>query len=346
MQFFDLSMTLSKTFLSVLYLPCKTFVLIHRGRQGIMAEAEVELQQIGSYTPTSLLSTSSTHSLYLCKQRKKDVVIKLLRAPLATPEDKEAFLARAKQLKKLKHRNIIEIQDYGLTRAPDQAEEQGYLVMQYVPGNTLRQRTEPGSQVLTDEVKRRLSPLADALKYAHVSNIFHGNLHPGNLLVAANNDILLTDFCLPLPCITAAQVQEMAVQALPYIAPEQLRGTLSAASDQYALAIIVYEWLCGRRPYATVDRVQLLQQQEHESLPPPRSLNKNILPALESVLLKALAYEPAERFQHIQAFADNYLHALMGLPVDLTTKPARTRTGAGARSVAPIPSIPAPVIAN
>ncbi|MFL5626469.1 MAG: helicase C-terminal domain-containing protein [Ktedonobacteraceae bacterium] len=311
-----------------------------------MAEAEVELRQIGSHTPTRLLSTSSTHSLYLCKQRKKDVVIKLLHAPLATPEDKEAFLTRAKQLKKLKHRNIIEIQDYGLTRAPEQAEEQGYLVMQYVPGSTLRQRTEPGSQMLTDEVKRRLSPLADALKYAHVSNIFHGNLHPGNLLVAAHNDILLTDFCLPLPGISAAQAQEMVEQALPYMAPEQLRGTLSAASDQYALAVMVYEWLCGRRPHEAMDRAQLLQQQEHEPLPPPSSLNKNISPVLESVLLKALAYEPSERFQHVQAFADGYLRALMGLPVDLTTKPTMTRTDARARSVAPIPSIPAPVITN
>src|SRR5258708_1219990 len=284
-----------------------------------MAEAEVELQQIGTYTLTSLLTKSSTHSLYLSKLRKKDVVIKLLHSPLATQEAKEAFLAHAKQLKKLKHRNISEILDFGLARHLDQAEEQGYLAMQYVPGETLRQRTLPGATLPTDEVKRRLSPLADALKYAHVSNIFHGNLHPGNLFVEANNNILLADFSLPGADSAPDQGQEAVTHSLLYMAPEQLRGTLSAASDQYALAVMVYQWLCGRRPYAAMDRVQLLQQQEHEPLPLPSSLNKDISPALESVLLKALAYNPTERFQHIQAFADNYLHALMGLPVDLTT---------------------------
>ena len=287
-----------------------------------MAEAEVELQQIGTYTLTSLLTRSSTHSLYLSKLRKKDVVIKLLHSPLATQEAKEAFLTHAKRLKKLKHRNIIEVHDFGLTHHLDQAEEQGYLVMQYVPGETLLQRTPPGSALPTDEVKRRLSPLADALKYAHVSNIFHGNLHSGNLLVEANNNILLADFSLP--GTDFAPEQEEITHALPYMAPEQLRGTLSAASDQYALAVMVYEWLCGRRPYTAMDRAQLLQQQEQEPLPPPSSLNKNISPALESVLLKALAYDPTERFQHIQAFADGYLHALMGLPVDLTTRRSTT----------------------
>src|SRR5260221_4397749 len=73
-----------------------------------------------------------------------------------------------------------------------------------------------------------------------------------------------------------------------------------------------------------MDRAQLLQQQEQEPLPPPSSLNKNISPALESVLLKGLAYDPTECFQHIQAFADGYLHALMGLPVDLTTRRSTT----------------------
>src|SRR5258708_35612658 len=148
-----------------------------------MAEADVDLQQIGTSPLTSLLTKSSTHSLYLSKLRNKDVVIKLLHSPLATQEANEASLTHAKRLKKLKPRNIIEVHDFGLTHHLDQAEEQGYLVMQYVPGETLLQRTPPGSALPTDEVKRRLSPLADALKYAHVSNIFHGNLHSVNLLV-------------------------------------------------------------------------------------------------------------------------------------------------------------------
>src|SRR5438067_665891 len=226
---------------------------------------------------------------------------------------KQAFLARAKQLNKLKHRNIVDIQDFGLTQ-----EDYGYLVMQYIPGETLRQHIPSGQHLLPAEVKRILSPLASALHYAHVSNILHGNLHPGNLLVDTNNDILLTDFSLPLQ--SAFPSPDDAALAIPYMAPEQLQGTLMAASDQYSLAVMVYEWLCGRRPYEATGREKLLHQQEHDPLPAPGSLNADISPAIERVLLQALAHNPGERFQHTQAFADNYLRALMGLPLNIETR--------------------------
>src|SRR5947209_4131619 len=284
-----------------------------------MADArwqEVELQQIGTYTITRMLSTGSTSSLYTGKQRKKDIIIKVFHTPLITVEAKEVFLARAKQLKKLKHRYIIDIQDYGLTS--QSGKDYGYLVMQYVAGDTVRQNVSPGQCLRSDEVKRMLSPLASALHYAHVSNILHGNLHPGNLLVGTNNDILLTDFSIPLQN-TLPSLDDQA-PAIPYMAPEQLRGTLVAASDQYALAVMVYEWLCGQRPYEATEREKLLHQQEHDPLPVPGSLNTAISPALERVLLQALAHNPGERFQHTQAFADNYLRALMGLPLDVETR--------------------------
>ncbi len=281
--------------------------------------AEVELQQIGAYIVSGLLSTGSTHSLYMSKARKKDVVIKLVHTALSTQEAREAFLSHARQLKKLKHRHIIDILDYGLTASgATSSEERGYLVMQFVGGETLGQRTPGGALLPADEVRRRLSLLATALNYAHVSNVLHGNLHPGNLLVTASNDILLTDFSLPLDGFVAGQV--LSRRALPYMAPEQLRGAPGAASDQYALAVMVYSWLCGHRPYAPVEPEQLLQQQEHEPLPRPSGLNGSISPAVESVLLKALAYDPAARFQHIQTFADTYLRALMGQPIDLAAR--------------------------
>ena len=115
---------------AILALACKTFIRIYGGETGIMADAmadamangmangmtngrwqEVELQQIGTYTVTGLLSTGPTSSLYIGKHRKKEIIIKVFHPPLITLEAKEALLARAKQLKKLKHRYIIDIQD-------------------------------------------------------------------------------------------------------------------------------------------------------------------------------------------------------------------------------------------
>src|SRR6266699_3643583 len=253
---------------------------------------EVELQQIDTYTVTGLLSTGPASSLYI-----------------------------GKQLKKLKQRYIIDIQDYGFTQHTQDTQDTGkdyaYLVMQYVPAGTVRQNISPGQCLRSDEVKRMLSPLASALHYAHVSNILHGNLHPCNLLVDTNNDILLTDFSLPLQ--SAFPSPDDATLAIPYMAPEQLQGTLMAASDQYSLAVMVYEWLCGRRPYEATGREKLLHQQEREPLPAPGSLNADISPAIERVLLQALSHDPGERFQHTQAFADNYLRALMGLPLNIET---------------------------
>ena len=149
-----------------------------------MADAEVGLQRIGAYIVTQLLNKGPTSSLYLGKQRKKDIAIKVFQTPLVTLEAKEAFLLRAKQLKKLKHRQVVEIHDFGFVQDADNDEgDLAYLVLQYLPGETLRQHVPPGRRIPADEVKRRLSPIASALHYAHVSGIMHGNLHPGNLLI-------------------------------------------------------------------------------------------------------------------------------------------------------------------
>ncbi|MBV9230060.1 MAG: protein kinase, partial [Chloroflexi bacterium] len=143
--------------------------------------AEVELQQIGPYPITELLRVSSTSNFYRGKQRKKDILIKRLNIPLTTTEAKEAFLARAKQFKKLKNRNIINTLEANFDG------DYGYLVMEYFSGETLRQRIAPGERSAPDEVKRILSPIAGALHYAHVSGTLHGNLHPGNLLFGQHN---------------------------------------------------------------------------------------------------------------------------------------------------------------
>jgi Rad3-related DNA helicase/serine/threonine protein kinase len=273
--------------------------------------AEVELQQIGSYLITGLLHESSTSTFYSGKQRKKELLIKRLRQPLTTNEAKEAFLARARQLKKLKDRTIINTIDANFDG------DYGYLVMEYVAGDTWRQRIAAGKQLAPDEVKRILSPVAGALNYAHVNHTLHGNLHPDILLVDARGNTILTEFALP--------GIEDDPSAIPYMAPEHLRDQPTSASDQYALAVMVYEWLCGRRPYEATERDTLLLQQEQNDVPSPRNLNAAISPTVERVLLQALAWKPEERFSHIQAFADSYLKALMGIPI-LSSESASRRT--------------------
>jgi len=256
---------------------------------------------------TGLLRATSTSDIYTGKQRKKEILIKRLTVPLPAPEDKKAFLTRAKQLKKLQNRTIVNIIDANFDG------DYGYLVMDAIPGIAMNHRIKAGEQLAADEAKRYLSPLADALHYAHMNNIVHGNLQPGNLFVDERNNVLLTEFSLT-PTDALFELDDQR-EAIPYMAPEQLEGRANAATDQYSLAVIIYELLCRRRPYQETEREPLLQKQLQEEPSPVRSFNSGISASVEQVLMQALSRNPEERFPHTQAFAKAYLNALLGLPI-------------------------------
>jgi Rad3-related DNA helicase/serine/threonine protein kinase len=231
------------------------------------------------------------------------------RAPLGSLAEKEEFIAYARKLKKLTHRHIVAIEDYGLHPSGPSAEHYSFLVVQYIESNSLRARLAEGHQLAPDDIRRILFPLADALQYANAAHMVHGNLHPGNIL-HTEKDVFLTDFSLP-PCIQGAPTQSAAFL---YRAPEHLQGAPTAASDQYSLAVMAYEWLCGCRPYQAGTPEELLRQQTCEPIPAPGTLNPQMKPALEAVLLQALSVDPDARFPHTLTFSDAYLRALMGLP--------------------------------
>ena len=287
---------------------------------------DVELERIGPYSIISLLSMSSTSSFYESKRGKKDVTIKRLNVPLSSLEAKEAFQKRAGQLKKLKHRSILDTQTF------DFDGDFGYLVLESRDGETLRNYFVSDATRSPADIRLILSPVADALQYAHVQNTLHANLHPGSLKIDARKNPFITEFSLSTPEITL----DDEAFAIPYMAPEHLQGLPVAASDQYALAVMVYEWLCGRRPFEATERGLLLEQQEKTSFPAPSSINTAISPLVERVLTQALAYKPEDRFPTVQAFSDAYLKALIGVAVIPNTK---------ARPIAPrkIVTPPAPV---
>ncbi|HEY1353227.1 MAG TPA: protein kinase, partial [Ktedonobacteraceae bacterium] len=294
----------------------------------------VELPPIGPYTPVRSLGEGPTTLTYLYRheQRKKYAVIKMSRAPLESLAEKEEFIAYVRKLKKLTHRHIVAVEDYGLHPSGPSAEHHGFLVVQYIESNALRARLAEGHQCAPDEIRRILFPLADALQYANAAHLVHGNLHPGNILYT-EKDVFLTDFSLPPP----VQVAPHLSAAFLYRAPEHLQGTPTAASDQYSLAVMAYEWLCGRRPYQASTPEELLRQQTCEPIPAPGTLNPQIKPALEAVLLQALSIAPNARFAHTLTFSDAYLRALMGLPPpgQSSSPPAAPRehkNGAGPRS--------------
>ena len=245
-------------------------------------------QRIGHYAIIRLLNESPIHITYLGKDeqhKKRYVILKVFNIPLSTTAARESFLSHAKQLKKLKRSNITEILHFGIITDPGNQQGLGYLVIEYIEDSAVPNHFTAGKIFAPDAIKPFLSTIADTLQYAHVSHILHGNLHPGNIL--PGEELRITDFS-PMPQELLQPFNHLASPALPYKAPEHLRGMLTPASDQYSLAVIIYERLCGHRPYAATKLDALLYQQEHELLPSPRSLNSKISPAVETVLLKAL----------------------------------------------------------
>ena len=254
------------------------------------------LERIDHYTIIRLLNENPIRHTYLGKEeqrKKRYVIIKIFKIPLSTTSARESFLSHAKQLKKLRRSNITEIHNCGITREPDNQQDLGYHVIEYIQDT---QETASGKKFAPDQIKPFLSTIADTLQYAHVSQVLHGNLHPGNIFFG--EVLRITDFC-PLPQEILQPFNHLATGGLLYKAPEHLRGSLTTASDQYSLAVIAYEWLCGHRPYTATSYDELLYQQEHEPIPSPRSFNSKISLNVEAVILKALSPDPADRFEHI-----------------------------------------------
>jgi Rad3-related DNA helicase/serine/threonine protein kinase len=284
-------------------------------------------QRIGHYAIIRLLNEGPINSTYLGKDeqhKKRYVILKVFNIPLSTTTARESFLTHAKKLKKLKRSNITEIQNFGIITEPGNHQGLGYLVIEYIEDSVVPNHFTAGKIFAPDAIKPFLSTIADTLQYAHVSHILHGNLHPGNIL--PGEELRITDFS-PMPQELLQPFNHLASPALPYKAPEHLRGILTPASDQYSLAVIIYERLCGQRPYTATNRDALLYQQAHEPIPSPRSLNSKISPTVEQVLLKALSPEPADRFEHMLKFSDAYLRALMGFPLEMK------KTNAGRQSI-------------
>src|SRR5207248_7886612 len=136
---------------------------------------------------------------------------------------------------------------------------------------------------------------ASALEHAHTYGIIHRDVKPENILVAHNGDLLLSDFGIAVQARGVSnQRTEQALGTIAYIAPEQLLGQSLPASDQYALAILVYEWLCGQRPFqgSVVD----IRDQHLNRPPPPLT---TVSPYIANIVMRALAKDPEQRFKTV-----------------------------------------------
>ena len=253
-------------------------------------------------------------------QRNIPVALKVLKADLA--EDVvflRRFAREATVLQRLDHPHIVRLYDFA---------EFGHLAclfLEYIDGITLRRRIrDAGGPFSNEELRAWVRPICAGLSYAHGQGVFHCDIKPANLMVSREGRVVVSDFGIARTA--GGTVTTISTPGTPdYMAPEQWLGRkLDARTDVYALGVTLFSMVTGgERPFigespaaegTTADRVRW--EHLYQSPPSPRVYNASLSPALEALILKALAKEPEARFPTVEAFYLAFEDALSG-PTDV-----------------------------
>jgi serine/threonine protein kinase len=272
-------------------------------------------QTVGSYQILEQLGQGGMATVYKAYHAALDryVAIKVLhQAFLEDPTFLARFQREARVVARLDHPNIIPIYDFA------QANGLPYLVMKYIEGETLKARLERGA-LSQDEMLQVVDAVGSALNYAHAQGILHRDIKPSNVLLAKDGNIYLADFGLA----RIAQSTEMSltsdrmVGTPQYISPEQAmsKADLDARTDIYSFGVMLYEIVVGQVPFNADTPFAVIHDHIYSPLPPPRQMNPAVSPALERVLLKALAKNAQDRFENAASMVRAVHLALQGAPM-------------------------------
>jgi eukaryotic-like serine/threonine-protein kinase len=254
-------------------------------------------QKIGNYKVLDLLGQGSSAYVYLGehKYQQSHAALKILKteaSPFATTnhwkkrEGNEVYM-----LAHVTHPHIIGMHEYGIQ------DDIQFLVMDWAKQGTLLDLFTRSVSLST--VAICVKQIASALQHLHMMHVIHRDIKPTNILVEQDISVLLADFELAIDyrnCHSTAGTPA-------YAAPEQKQGRPCPASDQYALGVIVYQWLCGELPFHG-SSAEMAAQHSNASPPPLRDKVPTLPPAVEQVVLTALAKDPDSRFTTIQMFAE------------------------------------------
>ena len=269
-------------------------------------------QQFGNYRLVRLLGTGGFASVYLGQHVRiasQQAAIKILHL---FGVDAQAFQQEAETTASLDHPHIVRLLDFDLHQGT-----MPFLIMSYAAQGSLRNRHPKGTPLPLSTVIQYTKEIASALQYAHDNNIIHRDIKPENILIGRRNELLLSDFGISVLSKTGRTSLEHGYNiggTAEYMAPEMFRGKPEKASDQYALGIVVYEWLSGTPPFTEGNPIQLGFQHTHEEVPPLRKKLPSLAPRLEAVVMRALAKDTKDRFPSIQAFANALEEASQAAP--------------------------------
>lgn len=271
-----------------------------------MGMQNLEGESLGVYRLMRLLGRGGLADVYLGEQRESGskAVLKILRLPLL-PDDLETFLRTMQAYTQILHPHLPRLLEcFSQDHRP-------VVVMEYAPQGSLRQRYPLGTGLAPTTILPYVMQIADALSHLHRQRLLHLDIKPENMLLRADGTLLLSDAGLLGALPESMRIQaafDVTGRARP-LPPEQLQDAASAASDQYALGCVIYEWLSGKPPFSG-SFAEMAAQQLFAPPAPLRTHAPGLSPLLEQAVAMALDRQPSRRFASIQAFVAAFEQAV------------------------------------
>ena len=248
----------------------------------------------GRYALEMLVGSGGMADVYRAKDQllERTVAVKILHQQY---ENDTEFIARfqreAKAAARITHPNIVNVFDVGV------AEGRHYIVMEYVPGRTLKERIKEEGPVPAAQALEIARQIAGALAQAHANNLVHCDIKPHNILVMPDGNVKVADFGIARAVTESTMTyNDNIMGSVHYFSPEQARGTIiTPKSDVYSLGVVLYEMLTGRIPFDGNTAVSIARKHLEEEAPPVRSVVPDIPPVVEALVTRMMAKDPALR---------------------------------------------------
>jgi serine/threonine-protein kinase len=247
----------------------------------------------------------------------REVAVKVLRADLARdPSFQARFRREAQAAASLNHPAIVAVYDTG---EEDVYGNQPYIVMEYVEGRTLRDVLKAEGRLMPRRAMEVVADVCAALDFSHRNGIVHRDVKPGNVMITPPGAVKVMDFGIARAVAdNAATVTQTAavIGTAQYLSPEQARGeNVDARSDVYSTGVLLFELITGSPPFTGDSPVAVAYQHVRENAPPPSSLNPDVPPELDAIVLKAMAKNPMNRYQSAGEMRADLIRAINGRPV-------------------------------